>query len=150
MNPNERCANVTALDRKGRRPIKVGRTDPASHAAKPLERGPPKGVVPPTPSPNPEGTAPMSSTDTDRPGAGRRGSGSADADAIADQIDAIRTDLQNLTSTVGRIANKQLNRAQDKAIATASEAEEAIRRNPLQAVAIAIGVGFLFGVLTRR
>jgi ElaB/YqjD/DUF883 family membrane-anchored ribosome-binding protein len=92
----------------------------------------------------------MSSTDTDRPGAGRRGSGSADADAIADQIDAIRTDLQNLTSTVGRIANKQLNRAQDKAIATASEAEEAIRRNPLQAVAIAIGVGFLFGVLTRR
>jgi ElaB/YqjD/DUF883 family membrane-anchored ribosome-binding protein len=92
----------------------------------------------------------MSATDTDRPGAGRRGSDSPDADAIADQIDAIRTDLQNLTSTVGRIANKQLNRAQDKAIATASEAEEAIRRNPLQAVAIAIGVGFLFGVLTRR
>ena len=92
----------------------------------------------------------MSSTDTDRPGAGRRGSGNPDADEIADQIDAIRTDLQNLTSTVGRIANKQLNRAQDKAIATASEAEEVIRRNPLQAVAIAIGVGFLFGVLTRR
>jgi ElaB/YqjD/DUF883 family membrane-anchored ribosome-binding protein len=91
----------------------------------------------------------MSSTDTDRPGAGR-GSGSPDADEIADQIDAIRTDLQNLTSTVGRIANKQLNRAQDKAIATASEAEEAIRRNPLQAMAIAVGVGFLFGVLTRR
>src|SRR5262245_64088595 len=79
----------------------------------------------------------MSSTDTDRPGAGRRGSANPDADEIADQIDAIRTDLQNLTSTVGRIANKQLNRAQDKAIATASEAEEAIRRNPLQAVAIA-------------
>ena len=92
----------------------------------------------------------MSSTDTDRPGAGRRGSANPDAHEIADQIDAIRTDLQNLTSTVGRIANKQLNRAQDKAIATASEAEEAIRRNPLQAVAIAVGVGFLFGVLTRR
>jgi ElaB/YqjD/DUF883 family membrane-anchored ribosome-binding protein len=92
----------------------------------------------------------MSSTDTDRPGAGMRGSGNPDADEIADQIDAIRTDIQNLTSTVGRIANKQLNRAQDKAMATASEAEEAIRRNPLQAVAIAVGVGFLFGVLTRR
>jgi ElaB/YqjD/DUF883 family membrane-anchored ribosome-binding protein len=87
----------------------------------------------------------MSSTDT-----ARRGPGKQDADEIADQIDAIRTDLQNLTSTVGRIANKQLNRAQDKAIATASEAEEAIRRNPIQAVAIAVGVGFLFGVLTRR
>ena len=92
----------------------------------------------------------MSSTDTDRPGAGRRGPGKQDADEIADQIDAIREDLQNLTSTVGRIANKQLNRAQDKAMATASEAEEAIRRNPLQAVAIAVGLGFLFGVLTRR
>jgi ElaB/YqjD/DUF883 family membrane-anchored ribosome-binding protein len=88
----------------------------------------------------------MSSTDT----AGRRAPGKQDADEIADQIDAIREDLQNLTSTVGRIANKQLNRAQDKAMATASEAEEAIRRNPLQAVAIAVGVGFLFGVITRR
>jgi len=33
---------------------------------------------------------------------------------------------------------------------SAKEAEDAIRRNPLQAVAIAIGVGFLFGVMTRR
>jgi ElaB/YqjD/DUF883 family membrane-anchored ribosome-binding protein len=33
---------------------------------------------------------------------------------------------------------------------TAHEAEEAIRRNPLQAVAIAVGLGFLFGVFTRR
>src|SRR5262245_62954320 len=87
----------------------------ASHKRKPPERGPPEGVVPRSPSPNTEGTTPMSSTDTDRPGAGRRGSGKPDADEIADQIDAIRTDLQNLTSTVGRIANKQLNRAQDKA-----------------------------------
>lgn len=73
-----------------------------------------------------------------------------EAGELADQIDAIRADIENLTSTVGRIAGKQLNRAQDKAIASASDAEEAIRRNPLQAVAIAVGVGFLFGVLTRR
>ena len=33
---------------------------------------------------------------------------------------------------------------------TAYEAEEAIRRNPLQAFALAVGLGFLFGVLTRR
>ena len=73
-----------------------------------------------------------------------------DAQELAGQIDAIRADIQSLTSTVSRIANKQMNRAQDKAMATASEAEEAIRRNPLQAVAIAVGVGFLFCVLTRR
>jgi ElaB/YqjD/DUF883 family membrane-anchored ribosome-binding protein len=73
-----------------------------------------------------------------------------EAEDLAKQIDAIRGDLQNLTSTVSRIAGKQLNRAQDKAMETASEAEDAIRRNPLQAVAIAAGLGLLLGVLTRR
>jgi ElaB/YqjD/DUF883 family membrane-anchored ribosome-binding protein len=73
-----------------------------------------------------------------------------EAQELANQIDAIRADLQNLTSTVGRIANKQINRAQDKAVDAANEAEAAIRRNPLSAVAIAVGLGFLFGVFTRR
>ena len=71
-------------------------------------------------------------------------------DELADEIEAIRADIQNLTSTVGRIANDRLNQAQAGAIESAKEAEDAIRRNPLQAVAIAIGVGFLFGVMTRR
>jgi ElaB/YqjD/DUF883 family membrane-anchored ribosome-binding protein len=73
-----------------------------------------------------------------------------EAQELANQIDAIRADLQNLSSTVGRIANKQINRAQDKAVDAANEAEAAIRRNPLSAVAIAVGLGFLFGVVTRR
>lgn len=93
----------------------------------------------------------MSSTESDiRAGAKRAGASARDADDLANQVDAIRTELQNLTSTVGRIAGKQINRAQDKAMETAYEAEEAIRRNPLQAVAIAAGLGFLFGVFTRR
>jgi ElaB/YqjD/DUF883 family membrane-anchored ribosome-binding protein len=93
----------------------------------------------------------MSSTESDiRSGAKRAGASARDADDLANQVDAIRTELQNLTSTVGRIAGKQINRAQDKAMETAYEAEEAIRRNPLQAVAIAAGLGFLFGVFTRR
>jgi ElaB/YqjD/DUF883 family membrane-anchored ribosome-binding protein len=73
-----------------------------------------------------------------------------EAQELANQIDAIRADLQNLSSTVGRIANKQINRAQDRAVDAANEAEAAIRRNPLSAVAIAVGLGFLFGVFTRR
>ena len=93
----------------------------------------------------------MSSTDSDiRAGAAKRGAGTRDTEDLTNQIEAIRADLQNLTSTVGRIASKQVNRAQDKAKETAYEAEEAIRRNPLQAVAIAVGLGFLFGVFTRR
>jgi ElaB/YqjD/DUF883 family membrane-anchored ribosome-binding protein len=73
-----------------------------------------------------------------------------ETEELAAQIDAIRGDIQNLTSTVGRIAGKQLNRAQDKAMETASDAEDAIKRNPLQAVAIAAGLGLLLGILTRR
>jgi len=89
----------------------------------------------------------MSSSDSDVRG---KKSMSRDTEGIADQIDAIRADLQSLTSTVSRIANKQINRAQDKAVETANQAEEAIRQNPLSAVAIAVGLGFLFGVFTRR
>lgn len=88
----------------------------------------------------------MSSAET----GGSKRNVSRDAEDLTAQIDAIRADLQNLTSTVGRIANKQMSRAQDKAVETAQEAEDAIRRNPLQAVAIAAGLGFLFGVFTRR
>ena len=89
----------------------------------------------------------MSSTDTARSASKRS---DRDVDDLANQIDAIRAEIQTLTSTVGRVANKQINRAQDKAIETAQEAEEAIRRNPLAAVGIAAGLGFLFGVFTRR
>ena len=94
----------------------------------------------------------MSSTDTDIRAAKKStpAGTSRDTEDLADQIDAIRADIQSLTSTVGRIANKQLSRAQDKALETANEAEEAIRRNPLSAVAIAVGLGFLLGVFTRR
>jgi ElaB/YqjD/DUF883 family membrane-anchored ribosome-binding protein len=81
--------------------------------------------------------------------AGKR-STNAEAEALADQINAIRADMQNLTSTVSRIANTQINRAQGKAMDAAQDAEDAIKRNPLQAVAIAAGLGFLFGVFTRR
>jgi ElaB/YqjD/DUF883 family membrane-anchored ribosome-binding protein len=148
MTPKGRCAevtvNVTALDSDGRRPIKSRRARPAPlenawNAARPKE-------LPCLSAPLKTRNDPMSSIDSDR----RRGPGDRDADELANQIEAIRADLQNLTSTVGRIAGKQVNRVQDKAIATATEAEEAIRRNPLQAVAIAVGLGFLFGVFTRR
>ncbi len=66
------------------------------------------------------------------------------------QIEAIRADMQNLTSTVSRIAGKQMDRAQEKAVETKQDAEDAIKRNPLQAIAIAAGIGLLLGILTRR
>jgi ElaB/YqjD/DUF883 family membrane-anchored ribosome-binding protein len=96
----------------------------------------------------------MSSTETDlRTGlkkSASEASSGRDTEELTDQIDAIRADIQTLTSTVGRIANRQFNRAQDKAIETANDAEEAIRKNPISAVAIAVGLGFVFGAFIRR
>jgi uncharacterized protein YjbJ (UPF0337 family) len=69
---------------------------------------------------------------------------------LAEQIEAMRADIQTLTSSVARIANKQIGRAQDRAIEAANDADDAIRRNPLSAVAIALGLGFVYGVFTRR
>jgi len=69
---------------------------------------------------------------------------------LVEQIAQIRTDLQNLSSLVGRIADQQLGRAQDAAMATANQVVATIRQNPTSAVAIAVGLGFLFGVFMRR
>ena len=80
----------------------------------------------------------------------KRSTTSGNTEDLTAQVDAIRADIQNLTSTLGRVANKQIGRAQDVVMEKTHEAEEAIRRNPLLAVAIAVGLGFLFGVFTRR
>jgi len=94
----------------------------------------------------------MSSTDTDFRAATRKSAAAASAstEELAAQIDSIRADVQNLTATLRRVANKQVGHAQDLAMEKAQEAEDAIRQNPLSAVAIAAGLGFLFGVFTRR
>jgi hypothetical protein len=46
--------------------------------------------------------------------------------------------------------HKTIGRAQDAAVEAARSAEDAIMRNPVSSVAIAAGLGFLFGVFTRR
>ncbi len=94
-----------------------------------------------------------STTDTDfRSAAAKKNAAtsSATTEDLAEQIEAIRADVQNLTSTLKRVANKQVGRAQDMAMEKAEEAEEAIRQNPLSAVAVAAGLGFVFGMFTRR
>ena len=69
---------------------------------------------------------------------------------LGDAIETLRAELQSLTSTVGRIANKQFDRAQVEATEAAHDAEEAITQHQFTAIAIAVGLGFLLGVLTRR
>lgn len=72
-----------------------------------------------------------------------------DAD-LSDEVDAIRDDVQKLAATIGDVAKRQAGRAQDNAVDAMHTAENYIRQNPLQAVAIAVGLGFLYGLFTRR
>jgi uncharacterized protein YjbJ (UPF0337 family) len=72
-----------------------------------------------------------------------------DAD-LSDEVDAIRGDVQKLAATIGDVAKRQAGRAQDSAVEAMHTAESYIRQNPLQAMAIAAGLGFLYGVFTRR
>jgi len=78
----------------------------------------------------------------DRTSATKRGT-IPNAYELAEQVSEIQADLKSLRSTLGRIA-------QDKAIETADQMEQTIRQNPLSALAIAVGLGFLFGVFSRR
>lgn len=71
-------------------------------------------------------------------------------DNLAADVEQLREDFSRLSDTFSRLTGEQIDRAQTKATDTAAEAEAAIRRNPLSAMAIALGLGFLFGVMTRR
>ena len=69
---------------------------------------------------------------------------------LVEQIESLRSGIQDLSSTVERIAKEQMHRARSKATEALSDAEEAVQRNPLAVVVIALGLGFLIGVFTRR
>lgn len=91
------------------------------------------------------------STETEaKKAANAAGATEAESTELAAHIAALRDELQSLKNTVTSIANRQVSRAQDTAREKAMEAEEHIRNNPFQAVAIAAGLGFLFGIFTRR
>jgi ElaB/YqjD/DUF883 family membrane-anchored ribosome-binding protein len=61
-------------------------------------------------------------------------------------------EASDFVDDVSRQARKQFSRAQDAAVDAYGTAYAAARRDPLTAFAIAVGIGFLFGVVvgTRR
>jgi ElaB/YqjD/DUF883 family membrane-anchored ribosome-binding protein len=58
-----------------------------------------------------------------------------------------RKNIQDLGESVGDMASRQYERAQDAASDVLQETVGAIRRNPLAAIGIGFGVGFLYGVI---
>jgi ElaB/YqjD/DUF883 family membrane-anchored ribosome-binding protein len=61
---------------------------------------------------------------------------------LSDQLEALRSELQNLTTAVTDVAGKQFSR-------TRESIEQSIRKNPIAAVGIAAAIGFLYAMIRR-
>jgi ElaB/YqjD/DUF883 family membrane-anchored ribosome-binding protein len=70
----------------------------------------------------------------------------------AETARSIGEEVSDFADDVSRKASKQFARAQDMAVDTFEDAQAAIKSNPLTALLIALGIGFLFGIVisTRR
>jgi ElaB/YqjD/DUF883 family membrane-anchored ribosome-binding protein len=70
----------------------------------------------------------------------------------AETAKAVGEDVSDFADDLSRKASKQFARAQDMAGDAYDNAHAAVRRDPVTALAIALGIGFLFGIVvgTRR
>jgi hypothetical protein len=66
-----------------------------------------------------------------------------DVYGLAGQLAAIRAHPQKLNSGVGRVVKDEVTETKD-------QLKQTIQQSPLYAIGIALGLGFLFGVFTRR
>ncbi|HUF56920.1 MAG TPA: hypothetical protein VMM55_10225 [Thermohalobaculum sp.] len=88
-----------------------------------------------------------------------------DIELIKNQLERLREDFSSLGEMVGMTARHRYQSARDdltrgaettKAQAvdqltqTLNEAEATVRRNPLTALAIVLGIGYLFGLFSRK
>lgn len=73
---------------------------------------------------------------------------------VADQITMLKNDLSGLAKEVTGLTKGKLDDAlsdaQDAAAGKVDDLTVAIRRQPMQATAIAVGIGFVFGLLLAR
>lgn len=95
-----------------------------------------------------------------------------DLDAVAEQLDTLKRDVSTLVDTVGGLVGNTARRgrvnarrkadeyvrrgratvdaAVDQAYGLEEELETQISRNPLTAVLVALGLGFVIGLVSRR
>ena len=75
---------------------------------------------------------------------------SEDLQEIAEHLSNLRADIGGLVGSIGATGSHQADALQGQAIDALEAVEDAVRREPLKSLAIAVGVGFLLGVLMRR
>ena len=82
----------------------------------------------------------------------KRAANSPGGRQAAETAKELGEEVADFAHEVSRNARQQFTRAQDMATDAYDTAHDAVRRDPLTAIAIAVGFGFLFGVLvgTRR
>lgn len=73
-----------------------------------------------------------------------------DSDDLRDQLDAMRAYLKDLTTSFGKVANRQWGRARDRAVDTEQVAEDMMKDHLAASLVVALGVGVLVGYLIRR
>lgn len=73
-----------------------------------------------------------------------------DREELEAQIETLQRDIKEMSKTITKLANSQIEAVKDEAIDKSKQAEEMVRANPLTAIAISLGLGFLFGAMTRR
>ena len=69
---------------------------------------------------------------------------------IAKHLQTLRKDIEGLTGSITRAGGHQAERVQDVASEAVTALETAVRRNPASALGIALGIGFLVGIVLRR
>jgi ElaB/YqjD/DUF883 family membrane-anchored ribosome-binding protein len=65
---------------------------------------------------------------------------------LSSDVREVRENIKDLGDSVGHMASRQYDRAQDAATDAIQETGDAIQRNPLTALGIGFGVGFVFGL----
>jgi ElaB/YqjD/DUF883 family membrane-anchored ribosome-binding protein len=69
---------------------------------------------------------------------------------IAKHLGILRKDIEGLTGSIKSAGGHQAERMQDAASDALGAIEAAVRRNPTQTLGIALGIGFLVGIVLRR
>jgi ElaB/YqjD/DUF883 family membrane-anchored ribosome-binding protein len=70
----------------------------------------------------------------------------ANRNDLSSDVQEVRENIKDLGDSVGHMASRQYGHAQDMATDAIQETGDAIQRNPLTAIGIGLGVGFLFGL----
>jgi ElaB/YqjD/DUF883 family membrane-anchored ribosome-binding protein len=69
---------------------------------------------------------------------------------LSDQRDVVRDYLQELASSISKIANRRWRKALERTLDTVEGTSEIMRDNPAASLVMALGVGLLIGYLIRR